>query len=290
VTPPGRLTPADTALLLALCASWGFAQVAMKLGGQGISPLVQAGLRSALAIPPLLAWCHLRGIRVFHRDGSLPAGLLCGALFALEFWAIFAALERTSAARVVVLLYTAPFFATLATHVLTKDDRLTPRKLAGLLLALAGPPILFADRLGQSRLAGDAIALLSGLAWGGTIATIKATRLTRIAPERTLLYQLAVSALLLPLGYALGEPGIFAPNPVVWLSLAFQVLGIAVVSYVVWFWMVSRHPASRLAPFLFLTPAFGVAFAALILGEPVTPALLAALALVGAGILVVNRG
>jgi drug/metabolite transporter (DMT)-like permease len=290
VTPPGRLTPADTALLLALCASWGFAQVAMKLGGQGISPLVQAGLRSALAIPPLLAWCHLRGIRILHRDGSLPAGLLCGALFALEFWAIFAALERTSAARVVVLLYTAPFFATIATHVLLKDDRLTPRRLAGLLLALAGPPILFADRLGPSSLAGDALALLAGLAWGGTIATIKATRLTRIAPERTLLYQLAVSALLLPLGYALGEPGIFAPTPVVWLSLAFQVLGIAVVSYVVWFWMVARHPASRLAPFLFLTPAFGVAFAALILGEPVTPALLAALALVGAGILVVNRG
>ncbi|MGG5889673.1 DMT family transporter [Falsiroseomonas sp. HC035] len=289
MTASTRLTPADTTLLLALCAAWGFAQVAMKLGGEGISPLVQAGLRSALAIPPLLAWCHFRGVRIFRRDGSLPPGLLCGALFALEFWAIFAALQHTTAARVAVLVYTAPFFATIATHFLLPDDRLTRRKLTGLLLALAGPPILFADRLGEAQLYGDALALLAGCAWGGTIATIKASRLTRIAPERTLLYQLAVSAFLVPLGYAMGEPGIFAPTAVVWLALAYQVLGVAVVSYVAWFWMVSRHPASRLAPFLFLTPAFGVVFAALILGEPITPGLLLALALVGAGIFVVNR-
>ncbi|WP_439594668.1 DMT family transporter [Falsiroseomonas sp.] len=284
-----RLSPADIALLLLLCASWGFAQVAMKLGGEGISPLVQAGLRSALAVPPLLAWCWWRGVTLVKRDGTLAAGLLCGALFALEFYAIFAALERTTAARVGVLLYTGPFFATLGTHFLLPDDRLTRRKLAGLLLAFCGPPLIFADRLGGMQLAGDALALLAGLAWGGTIATIKASGLTRIAPERTLLYQLLVSSLLIPLGFALGEAGIFAPSAVVWWSLAYQVLGVAFASYVAWFWLMARHPASRLAPFLFLTPAFGVVFAALILAEPITPALVGALLLIGAGIWVVNR-
>ncbi|MDO9503497.1 DMT family transporter [Falsiroseomonas sp.] len=284
-----RLTPADIALLVLLCASWGFAQVAMKLGGEGISPLVQAGLRSALAVPPVLAWCWWRGVVLVRRDGSLPAGLLCGALFALEFWAIFAALERTTAARVVVLLYTGPFFATIATHFLLRDDRLTPRKLTGLLMALCGPPLIFADRLGGAQLVGDALALLAGLAWGGTIATIKTSRLTRIAPERTLLYQLLVSAFLIPLGYALGEAGIFAPSAVVWWSLAYQVLIVAVASYIAWFWMVARHPASRLAPFLFLTPAFGVVFGAIFLAEPVTPGLLGALLLICGGIVIVNR-
>ncbi|MGX9965469.1 DMT family transporter [Roseomonas sp. F4] len=284
-----RLSPADIALLLVLCASWGFAQVAMKLGGEGISPLVQAGLRSVLAVPPVLAWCWWRGVVVLKRDGTLAAGLLCGALFALEFWAIFAALERTTAARVAVLLYTGPFFATIATHFLLPDDRLTARKLAGLLLAFCGPPLIFADRLGGIQLAGDALALLAGLAWGGTIATIKASHLTRIAPERTLLYQLAVSSFLIPLGFALGEAGIFAPSAVVWWSLAYQVLGIAFASYIAWFWVMARHPASRLAPFLFLTPAFGVVFSALILAEPITPALLGALALIGAGIWIVNH-
>lgn len=285
--------PARHALLLvALCAAWGFAQVTMKWGGEGISPLVQAGLRSLLAIPFILAWCWWRGVTVFRRDGTLAAGLLAGVLFSAEFWAIFRALELTSAARVVVLLYTAPFFAVIGTHFLARGDRLTRRKLAGIVIAFASVPVLFADRLGapaDAALAGDIIALASGIFWGGTITVIKSTGLTRIASERTLLYQLAVSALLIPLGYAIGEAGVFAPTPRVLGSLAFQVLGVAVVSYISWFWLVQRHAASAFAPFLFLTPAFGVGFSALLLGEAVTPALLASLLLVAAGIWVVNR-
>ncbi|WP_203074942.1 DMT family transporter [Falsiroseomonas ponticola] len=283
----------DAVLLVALCAAWGFAQVTMKWGGEGISPLVQAGLRSALAIPFILLWCRLRGVTVFRRDGTLPAGLLAGLLFSAEFWAIFRALELTSAARVVVLLYTAPFFAVIGAHFLVRGDRLTRRKLMGLVIAFASVPVLFADRLGapgDGALMGDLIGLASGLFWGGTMVTIKASGLTRIASERTLLYQLAVSALLIPLGYAIGERGVFDPSPRVLGSLAFQVLGIAVVSYLAWFWLVKRHAASAFAPFLFLTPAFGVACGWLLLGEAVTPALLASLLLVGAGIWVINRG
>jgi drug/metabolite transporter (DMT)-like permease len=283
----------DAVLLVVLCAAWGFAQVTMKWGGEGISPLVQAGLRSALAIPFILLWCRLRGVTIFRQDGTLPAGLLAGLLFSAEFWAIFRALELTSAARVVVLLYTAPFFAVIGAHVLVPGDRLTRRKLAGIVIAFASVPVLFADRLGvpaDGAMLGDLIGLASGIFWGGTMVTIKATGLTRIASERTLLYQLAVSSLLIPLGYAVGEAGVFAPTPRVLGSLAFQVLGIAVVSYLAWFWLVKRHAASSFAPFLFLTPAFGVGCGWLLLGEAVTPALLASLLLVGAGIWVINRG
>jgi drug/metabolite transporter (DMT)-like permease len=287
------MPPRHAVLLVVLCATWGFAQITMKWGGEGISPLVQTGLRSALAIPFLLVWCRWRGVTVFRRDGTLAAGLLAGLLFSLEFWAIFRALELTAAARVVVLLYTAPFFAVIGAHVLVPGDRLTARKLGGLALAFAGLPVLFADRLGapaDAALWGDLIALASGIFWGATITTIKASGLTRIASERTLLYQLAVSSLLIPLGYAIGEPGLFAPTPRVLGSLAFQVLGVAVASYIAWFWLLQRHAASASAPFLFLTPVFGVGLAALLLGEPLTPALLASVALVGAGIWVVNRG
>ncbi|MBX9593478.1 MAG: DMT family transporter, partial [Roseomonas sp.] len=179
------------------------------------------------------------------------------------------------------------------THFLVRGDRLTRRKLAGIVIAFASVPVLFADRLGaapDAALMGDVIALASGIFWGGTITTIKATGLTRIASERTLLYQLAVSCLLIPLGFAIGEAGVFDPTPRVLGSLAFQVLGVAVVSYLAWFWLVQRHAASAFAPFLFLTPAFGVACGWLLLGEAVTPALLASVLLVGVGIWVINRG
>ncbi len=285
-----RLPGSAAALLVTLCAAWALGQVAMKLGGEGISSLVQTGLRSLLAVPLVLAWCRLRGVAVWVRDGAMWPGLLAGAFFAAEFAAIFEALRHTTVARATVLIYTAPFFAVIGAHLLVPGDRLTRGKAAGLVLAFLGLLAAFADRLGGGApLRGEALALLAGALWGFTIVTIKASVLTRIAPERTLLFQLGVSAPLLPLGLVLGEPGVFAPSATVWLALAYQVVGVAVVSYVAWFWLVSRHPASALAPFLFLTPVLGVAFGAA-LGEPVTAPLLLALVLIGAGIYVVNRG
>ncbi|HEV7267540.1 MAG TPA: DMT family transporter [Falsiroseomonas sp.] len=293
--PPatGALPAGAAALLVVLCASWGLAQIAVKLGLEGISPMVQAGLRSCLAVPLLLAWCRWRGVTVLRRDGTLGAGLLAGVLFTGEFWALYEGLGLTTAARSTVLLYTAPFWATLGAHWLVPGDRLTARKLAGLLLAFAGLLVAFADRLGapmDATMRGDLLSLLAGICWGATIVVIKASGLTRIAAERTLLYQLAAAAALLPLGLAMGEPGIFAPTPLVWGALAFQAVGIAFLSYVAWFWLVARHRASAFAPFLFLTPVFAAIAGAVVLGESVGLPLLVALMLIGGGIWVVNRG
>ena len=289
----GALPPAAAVLLVLLCASWGIAQIAVKLGLEGISPLVQAGLRSVIAVPLLLAWCWWRGVRVWVRDGSLWPGLLAGAFFAAEFWVLYQALALTTAARSTVLLYTAPFWAVLGAHWLVPGDRLTRRKLAGLGLAFAGLIVAFADRLGaplDATFTGDVLALAAGIFWGATIVVIKATRLTRIAAERTLLYQIGAAGLLLPIGYAIGEPGIFAPTGLVWGALLFQAVGVAFISYAAWFWLVARHKASALAPFLFLTPVFTAIAGALVLGEAITLPLVGALVLVGAGIWVVNRG
>jgi drug/metabolite transporter (DMT)-like permease len=64
---------------------------------------------------------------------------------------------------------------------------------------------------------------------------------------------------------------------------------VAGASYVGWFWLIRHYPATRLSSFSFLTPVMGVLAGALLLGEPLTPAVFAALALVGAGILIANR-
>jgi drug/metabolite transporter (DMT)-like permease len=287
----GALPASAAALLVLLCLTWGFGQVTIKVMLEGISPLVGAGLRGIVSAALLLAWCRLRGLRVLVRDGSLWPGLLAGALFFFEFWAIFEALTRTTAARSTVMVYTAPFWAVIGAHLLVPGDRLTSRKVAGLALAFSGLVVAFADRLDApgGALLGDALALLGGFFWGATIVTIKATVLTRIAAERVLLYQIALSSLMLPLGFALGERGVFASSASVWLAFGFQAVVVSFVSFVAWFWLMSRHKASAVAPFLFLAPVFGVAMGALVLGEPVSWSLLVALVLIGAGIWVVNR-
>lgn len=288
----GSLPASAAALLILLCAVWGFGQVTVKLGLAGISPLVLCGLRSLIAVPLLLAWCAWRGVPVWVRDGALRPGLLIGAFFTLEFVAIFESLRLTTAARCTLMVYTAPFWAVLGAHFLVPGDRLDARKLLGLILAFAGLAAAFGEHLGgpaDGSAAGDLLALAGGLLWGATIVAIKATRLTRISAERTLLFQIGMALLLLPLGYALGEAGIFAPTPMVWAALAFQGVVIAFVSFIAWFWLVARHRASALAPFMFLAPVFSAVAGWIVLGEPVTGLLAVSLALIGAGIWVVNR-
>ena len=108
--------------------------------------------------------------------------------------------------------------------------------------------------------------------------------------QKTLLYQLGVSALLLPgIAWLLHEPGLFRPTPLVLLALGYQIVVVAFASYVTWFWLVTRYPASQLSTFTFTAPIFGVAFGGLLLGEPVGPTLVASVALIAAGIWLVNR-
>ena len=90
---------------------------------------------------------------------------------------------------------------------------------------------------------------------------------------------------------ALGEPWpqLQSLSPLTWLSVGYQAVIVAFVTYVVWLWLIGLYPASRLATFSFLTPLLGIVAGALLLDEPLTRGLLAAVVLVAIGIRLVNR-
>lgn len=288
-----RLDALAMVLLTLLCASWGLNQVAIKVANTGISPVFQAGLRSAGGATLVFLWCLARGIPLFRRDGTLVAGLVVGALFAGDFVLVFSGLVYTSAARGVVLLYAMPFFVALGAHLFLPGERMTGLRVAGLVAAFLGVCLAFADSLSlpsREALLGDVMMLGAAAFWGATTIVIKASRLSRVSAEKTLLYQLAGSAVIMfPLSLALGEPGIFAATPLVLGALAYQTVWVVAITYVIWFWVMIHYPAAQMSAFTFLTPLFGVMFGALLLGERVGPYLIAALALVAAGIYLVNR-
>ncbi|PKO56692.1 MAG: EamA family transporter [Betaproteobacteria bacterium HGW-Betaproteobacteria-21] len=280
-------------LMVVFCTIWGIQQVAIKLANVGISPVWQAGLRSLGAVVLVWAWAGLRGVKLFERDGSLWPGLLAGLLFACEFALLYWALEYTTASRGVIFLYTAPFVVAVGAVWLLPHEHMRRAQWMGMALAFVGVLALFGENLLQpSGLAwlGDLMMFAAAVFWAATTLTVKASALGRVAPEKTLIYQLGVSALVLPLvAQLLGEPGVFAPTPMVWASLAFQTVVVAAASYLGWFWLIRHYPATRLSSFSFLTPVLGVVAGGLLLGEPLTPAVFIALGLVGLGIWVANR-
>ncbi len=288
-----RLDVLAFAVMVALCLTWGFNQVLAKTANAGISPVLQAGLRSLGATVLVWAWANVRGVRLFVRDGSLLPGLAAGLMFAGEFALIYEGLEFTTASRAVIFIYTSPFVVALGVHLLVPGEKLRPLQMIGLCGAFAGIAVAFSSGLTlptHRQLIGDSMELGGAVLWGATTVLVRASRLARISPHRTLLYQLAVSAAVLPpLSWALGEPGVFAPTGPVLAAFAMQTVGVASISYLAWFWLIAHYPAGRLAAFTFLTPLFGVIAGAVILSEPVSNDLVLGLALVGIGIYLVNR-
>lgn len=283
-----RLDMRAVLLLVACCACWGVNQVAIKIASEGISPILQAGLRSLLSGTIVFIWASARGIRLFERDRTLWPGVFAGVLFGIEFLILYTGLSLTTASRGVVFLYLSPFVVAFGAHYLIPGDRLNIWKLLGLTAAFVGLGVAVREGLsapGQPTLTGDIMCLAAAIIWGATTMLVRVTPLRSATPEKTLLYQLAVSGLILPpVSYLLGEPGIVNLTPQVLLAFTYTFFIVAFISYIAWFWLVRNYPPTRVTAFTFLSPVFGVVAGNLMLGEAFTPSLAAALALIAFGI------
>src|SRR5690606_26488748 len=280
--------------MVACCACWGMNQVAVKVANAGIPPMLQAGLRSTVSALLLLAWTQARGIPLFSRDGSLLAGVATGTVFGIEFLLLYQGLEWTSASRGVLFLYSMPFFVAIGAHLLIPGDRLSAGKVAGLLAAFGGLAIALGDGLAGDAaggdFVGDLLCLIAGVGWAATTLIIRTTVLRFVSPEKVLFYQLAVSApLMIGASLVAGEGAPSLADPAVVLAFAYTAVVVAFISYVAWFWLLTRYSPSAMSVFTFLTPIFGAFAGVLILGEALTVRLLLALVLVAFGIFLVNR-
>jgi drug/metabolite transporter (DMT)-like permease len=274
-----------------LCLSWGLNQVAIKFALPEVPPFTQALIRTGGGLVLVLIWVRLRGLRLMDRDGTLPAGILAGVLFAAEFLMIFAGLQFTTASRASLFIYTAPFFVALGAPLLVPGERLGVTQWFGLLLSFAGLVLAIGvpQDHGDARiLIGDLMMVGAGISWGATTLVIKASRLSYVLPEKTLVYQLAVAVPIMAVA-AFGSEHVTAmPGPTASSWLAYQVLVVG-ITFPVWFMLIQRFSATRVSAFTFLTPLFGVAAGCLLLNEPFTLAFGAAVVLVLAGLALVNR-
>jgi drug/metabolite transporter (DMT)-like permease len=245
-------------MMVLLPALWGFQQVTIKLIAADVSLVMQAAIRSIVATVLLFAWARMMGQALFQRDGTLAAGVAAGLLFAFEFVFIYAGLGYTNASRMSVFVYLAPPLTALGLHFFVRGERLALWQWTGVLVAFIGLVLAFAEGFSSNldTFWGDLCGVIAALLWASTTVLIRATRLAGATATKTLFYQLAVSALVLPLcSVLLGEPGIRAFNSLVLASLAYQGVIVAFASYLAWFWLLTRYLAARLSVLSFLHAA-----------------------------------
>lgn len=278
------------AALIGFASVLAFNQVVIKVTGGGFNPVFQAGLRSAGGLVVLLVWIRLRGVPVAVPRPAIFWGVVSGLLFSFEFICLFVALDLTTVSRASVIFYSMPVWLGLAAHFWLPGERLSGLRALGMGLAMAGVAVALLDRAdGEASLAGDLLALVATLGWAAIALVVRVTPQSRIAPELQLFFQLAVSApVLLILAPLFGD--LIRDLQLIHLAgLAFQAICVVSLGFLLWFWLMSIYRASSVASFSFLSPVLAVLFGWLLLDEQIGPQIWLALAMVAAGVVLINR-
>lgn len=276
--------------LTAFALHLAFNQVVIKVTSGGFSPVFAAGVRSAGAVLVLLLWMYLRKVSFRMPRVALPWAVLSGVLFAVEFLCLYTALDLTTVSRSSVIFYSMPLWLALASTVLLPDERLTRRKALGLVLAFGGVIVALSDRGGgQVSWAGDLLALCSALCWGGIALLVRVTPLAHVPPAQQLISQVIVSAPILLLLAPFFGPLLREVEAIHLWGMAFQIIAVASLGFLAWFWLMKQYPANSVASFSFISPVASVLMGWLLLGEHVAPTIWIALVLVAVGITLINR-
>lgn len=280
-------------LMTLFCVALGLQQVAIKAVAADVAPLAQIALRSTAAM--ILVWglARLKGLTLFERARFGP-GLLVGVGFTSEFALVAIGLNYTLASHMVVFLYTAPVFAALGLHLLVPGEQLAPRHWVAVALAFIGLVIAIAPAAsgggGASAIAfGDFLGVLAGLSWAATTLVVRRSELSEAPALQTLFYQLLTAAtLLIPAAWIAGDLAGARLTGEAMASLGYQTLIVSFAALLMWFALLRRYLASRLGVLSFLSPLFGVAFGAVLLGEPLSMNFMVGGGAILAGVVCIN--
>ena len=290
------LRSATLALLTALI--WAGNPVAVSFSVDTLPPLAVAGVRFAMAALFMVAWCAFEGCELRIRRGQLLPVLVAGVGLFAQIATFNVGVMLSNSSHASMMINTFVFWVVVIEHLVTKNDRISTRKLAGLVIASLGillilaresavqPNTLAADK---PTLIGDLVVLVSALILGLKIVYIKHA-LKRIEPSKLILWHDVVGMVLFFATSWLWEEVSFSgfTLPAI-LSLAYQGLLVAGLCFAVQALLLRRHTASQIAIFSFATPLFGVMFGVLFRADPLTPGLFVAAALVAWGILLNSR-
>jgi drug/metabolite transporter (DMT)-like permease len=287
-----RMSATEWGLLLTLALLWGGTFLFQKVALAALPPFTVLLVRVALAAAALGVALAAAGQRLPRSGRAWLAFAVMATLnnvipFSLILWGQ----TRIASGLAAILNACVPLFTAVLAHFLTPDERLTPPRLAGVLMGLGGVVLMIApDTLGG--LGNDVLAQLAVLAAGVSyaFAGIFGRRFARTPPLVTATGQVTASTILiLPLAFAVDRPWtLAAPGARVWLAL----LGLAIIStalgYVVYFRMLATAGATNLLLVTLLMPAIAVVLGASVLGERLAARHLGGMALIAAGLALID--
>ena len=273
-----------------LCILFGGNTVAIKISLSGLGVFSVAAIRFGLAAVVIALWAWLTRQPIRLRRKQLQHLLLIAVIFFCQLSLFIFGLSKTYASRGTLLANIQPFFVLFLAHFFVPGDRITGRKLFGIVLGFSGVAFVFLSHNGggQQLRQGDMIILAAAFLWACNGVYTK-NILAGLQPFQVVLFQTLLAAPLFALGaWISGEFDANRFDAQVVTAVLYQGLIATSFGFVAWNTLLQKYGAVALHSFIFLMPAAGVMLGGALLKEPITAQILAALVLIAAGILVVN--
>lgn len=277
-------------LVTLLCVLFGANAIAVKLTFRGFGVFSSASIRFGIAAVVIALWAALTGRSFRLKPGQAKHLMVYSTLFAVQLSLFYVGLHRTQASRATLLINLLPFIVLILAHFFIPGDRMTLRKLAGLLLGFAGVVCVFvgdAGLTGRVR-AGDAFVLAATTIWACNIVYLKRV-INTFTPFHIVFYSILMSFPLFGLEALIFDAAVvYTLSVEAVLALLYQALVTASFGFIAWNSLLKKYGAVNLHSFVFIMPMAGVYLAGLVLDEPISPYLQLSLALIVAGLLVVH--
>ena len=274
-----------------LCVLFGANAVAIKISLNGLGVFTTAGLRFGIAAVVIFLWTKLTGKPVQLTSHQLRLMLILGVIFYFQLSLFYLGLSRTTASHGTLIANILPFVVLVLAHFFIKEERISIKKVIGLILGFCGVLLLLGDagHMEQEVLHGDLFVLAAVMIWGGNAIYTKRI-IGSFHPLQITLYPLAVAApLFLVTALFVDQEMVRYVDASILGSMAYQTFVTASFGLIGWMMMIKRYGATTLHSFIFIMPISGVFFGVLILGEPLTKNLIGSILLVTVGLIVVNR-
>ncbi|MCC7165336.1 MAG: EamA family transporter [Anaerolineae bacterium] len=275
--------------LILLGSIWGASYLFIKVGGEVVPPLTLVFSRTAIASVVLFVTLRVKGERVPRwNDAIWKWFVLMGVINTVVPYTLITWGELyISSGLAAILIATLPIFTVLLAHWLTHDEKITPRKLLGVMAGFVGVVILFLPDLAQGQelfLAGG-IAVL-GAALSYAIAGIYARKtLKGVSPISSAFGQMLTAAvMILPASLLVERPWTISPTP----ASIFSILMLGVVgsgfAYILFYWLIAQVGATRTSLVTYVSPIVALILGAVILQEPLHWTMVVGLGLIIGGV------
>ena len=279
--------------MLLFCLVMASQQVVLKAVADDIAPVFQIALRYGIAGLLLVMLIRIKRTDIRLAPENRWPAFWIGFLFTAEFLLLGEALKYTSASHSTVFLYTSPIFAAIGLHIKIPTERMSRLQWFGIALAFVGMTLAFLGGDGDAALNaailwGDFLALIAGASWGATTVVVRATGLTALPAKQILFYQLLMAFIVLGLWSIWTDQTAINFTPEVIASIAFHGIGVAFLSFLLWFWLLTRYKASQLGILSFMTPVFGVLLGSWWLNETIDLNFIIGAGMIITGVLIVS--